>query len=158
MDGRTISAFIGFAVLFLLVALLFPTAMTASQTNASSEYFLTTGDKVRVTDGLNVTANNVNSTAANITVLGTQTGDSDTQVINETNTSTFLTDGTNTNITVNEITSKGQPPEDTANLTVEYSRTYHWEENTRKIIKTADVLLALLGFLVVFGGLWVIMP
>lgn len=152
MSPRLTTTLIAFGVLVLFVGLLLPAVITAANTDASTTQSLDEGTPETITPGLNITLDSSDGTNATITVTDTNTLDSETNILVEGDTANYSTNNETTTVTAGTINANS------TTATIEYSRTYGWAGGPKAFVGQLDVMLALLAFLLVFGGLWAVIP
>lgn len=146
--SRFITAIIALGLFVLLIGLILPTAINASHTDASRGFQLSENETHRVTDGLSMTIESVQSSNATITLTDNQTRQSDTQTVQIDATNQFETTTNETmNVTLNEIDGN------VTKTTVEYSRTYGWNDGAKLFADNLGLLIAIIAFLLAVGGL-----
>lgn len=152
MSPRLTTTLVAFGVLVLFVGLLLPAVITAANTDATVTENLNKSTPETVTDGLNITLTKSDGTNATIELEDTVTFESETNTLTEGDTVTYTINNETTNVTADAIDPNW------AITTVEYSRTYGWAAGPKAFVGQLDVLLALLAFLLVMGGLWAVVP
>lgn len=131
----------------LLIAFAVPPAISASQSTTNDTFVLAENETTTVTDGLNVTLDA--STDGNATVVfeDTETGISETVTLNESETVNVTLNGENVTVTLDDAS------ETEAQVSVEYSPRYGWDAGAKTVAAHLDVILLIVAFALLFGGM-----
>lgn len=143
--SRFITAIMAFGVFVLLIGLIIPTAIDASHTNATNGFELSEGENTTITEGLRMSVHSISGDSANISLIDTQTRENVTQELTVGETQNYTTNGENTTVTLESISGV-----DTS-TTVEYNRTYGWNDGSKLFVENLGLLIALLALLLVVG-------
>lgn len=150
MAQRLLVAVVAFGIVVLMVALALPAAIDATKDNRTAGFELSAGENATVTSGLEIHAESVSASGqeATISLQDTETRRSITHTIPENESEPYHLSDHTMNVTVQDIDSN-----DVALVSVDYPPTYGWSESSRTLAGLSDVLLAILAFVLVLGGL-----
>lgn len=136
---------LGIIILFVVVAI--PTVIDATETEGVQTIELEENETERLSDRLEITAENINASANETTLKlrDTQSLDEQTQTVASGSTTTFnLSDGDVT-VTVQEV------EQNTTQSDVSYPRTYGWGDGAKTITDNLGLVLAVAAFIIVLG-------
>lgn len=139
----------------LAAALLGPTLIGATNDRATSGYEFTEGESFNVTDNLRADVQDIefNKNDANITLTNTNTYNTSVFHLNVSETKTRFMDGYRINATLSGITDQNE-----ATATFEYPPTFGWDDGAETFVKNMEIVFALVLFMIVLGGAWVVKP
>lgn len=143
-------AIVSIALLMLFGAFVVPTLMDSTETPQTFETRLEPGMTEEVTDGLELAVNETGNNEATIVVTDTQTDQEERLVIAQGTTEQYDLPGGSGNITAVETTNQA------ATLDVTYDPMYGWSAGAQAIVDNIDIILVMLMFLVLMGGLKVV--
>ena len=136
---------VALVMILMFVAFTFPVIIGESDGTTSSTLTLSEGESDVVTENLRVTV--VESTGSDVEVTATnlRTGTSDTQTIVEGETGSYNLDSETVNITADRTGN------DFSTLTVEYPRTFGWDESSSWFVDNLDIFMVVIAFVSIMG-------
>lgn len=149
MNNQTV-AVLTIALLGVLFAFAIPQMIGASQGTQTTEYHLSDGERVVVTDGLEIAVNDTSDTETTVTITDSETHRTDEFSINEGETVAYDMPGGTGNVSVRDTTNQ------TASLDVDYSATYGWSGAGEAFADHIGLILILMAFLIIVGGMVVV--
>lgn len=149
MDQRTVSI-IGVTLLVLFLALAIPTMMDKTTYPNEADLELSEGDTREVTNGLEITLTDTSNTDATVDLTDLETGVTANYTIATGDTVSYSLPGGDGNITADTTTNQD------ATFTVDYSPTYGYSPAGEAIIDNIGLLLILIVFTIVVGGMVVV--
>lgn len=144
-------AVVALGLFVMLIAFAIPPAITASTSTATDTFELDEGETTTVTNELDVTLNESTGSTATVVFQDTETGVTESVTLNESETSTITLKGENVTVTLDEST------QNSAQITVDYSPRYGWDDGAKTVAGHLDVILALLAFVLLLGAMGVVM-
>lgn len=133
----------------LLIAFAIPPAIDASQSTTNDTFVIGENDTRTVTDGLNVTLENSTDSEATVLLFDVESGVSHTVELAENSTSDVTINSENVTVRLAE----GDATDTEAQLTVEYSPRYGWDDGAKAVAGQMDVILLLMAFALLGGGM-----
>ena len=140
-------------IFVLAVALMAPTLIDATQENDSKTLAVAENETRELTDTLSLTAESVNVTGENATILfeDQRTLDTNSTFVNTTENGNVTLSGDRINVSMDRVTD-----DDDAIISVSYSPMFGWSDGARLFMENAGLLIALLAGAMVIGVIWVI--
>ena len=146
MSNR-LMGFVAIVFIAVFVAFTFPVIIDGVPGTTSITTTIDEGDSERVTENLQVTV--VESTGGDVEVTATnlRTGDSETYIINDSSYQDYTLNGQTVTITAGDTTQQR------STLTVEYPRTFGWNESALWLSDNLGIFLTLIAFVTIMAGL-----
>lgn len=139
---------LAFVVLF--AALFMPVAIEATTTDKTSGYQIEEGNQLTPTNGLTVTADEINTSTspdeATFTVRDVQSQERITETIPVNNQSSFNMSGGNVTVSVDAITDGP-----VATIMVQHPRTYGWSEPAKAFGEHLHIILGVVTIVMIAG-------
>lgn len=154
MSKVTVSLALG--VMVLMVAFIAPVFISGANEDSQAVIQQAVGESDNPADRLEVTTTSIDTSVPNATVEVTnlQTFNSSSQSIDETNSTSYVVDGETVTVTLESVTTDDS--EDVARLTVVHSPYFGWNGSAQAVFENMGVLIALVGFIVLAGLLYVV--
>lgn len=143
----TITNAVAISLLVLFVVVSIPAAIDTGSANSRQTYELTRNETVTVTQSLQATLQEASDTSANVTLRDVETAQSSTKTIPVDGTESYTLNNETVTVTVDNASNSTN----TAGITVEYPRTYGWDEGTARIVDNFSLILVAMGAIVVLG-------
>lgn len=147
-----IKAAMTIGVFVLVVALVLPSIIGAADSDQTAAVEITQDETIELTDRLSIRADDVNPSGDNatLTVFNSQGLNQSQQLLNDSQTKTFVVDGYATNVTLdNTFLSEGSKR--TSRLAIAYSPYFGWDSGARLFFQNLELLLVLVGGIMVLG-------
>jgi hypothetical protein len=151
MVNRQAVGISGIVLLALLSAFVIPTMVSSATTEQSIQLELEETDTEEVTSGLSLTLETLGQSQATVTLRDNETSQTQNITINEGATENYTLPGGSGSITANELTPQ------TGTFTTTYSPTYGWNPAGKTIISNIGLILSLMVFVVIVGGIKVVL-
>lgn len=145
--NRQAVAIVSIALLMVFGAFLVPTLMSVTEDPQTLETRLEPGQTETVTDGLEVTLNNSTDTTADVRMTDAETDREQSLMVAQGTTESYNLTGGSGNVTAVETTPTA------ATLEIDYDPMYGWSPAAQTIIDNLGLILTMLLFLVLMGGL-----
>jgi ABC-type oligopeptide transport system substrate-binding subunit len=142
-----------FGVFVLLIAMLVPTLISATDSNQTESIELNEGESTAITQRLTVTAQNVSNSGQNATFVAQSEASLNTTEygLNVTESQTQTLDGENVTIHLRNIQSPTDGSADVATLDVTYSPFFGWNDGATAFWNNLGIIVGMVAFLMVVG-------
>lgn len=141
---------VGLIIIATFVAFTFPSIVNSAPETTEETVTLEAGESDIITEYLRIQADDPSNTDVVVIATNTRTGDLANETIDLGTTAQFILDGDTVNIT-NQASDNSQ-----ATLTVEYSRSFGWSDQSDWFINNIGLLMVIIAFVAIMAGLLVV--
>ena len=147
MSLKIAVAFFGFALLVVTGAFFIPSMLDASSGETDRSFFLEEEEKEILDGKLEISVEALSGNSVEGTILDTGAGELHSFDIEAGNEETFDFNGEDITVSVQHVSGTA------ASFKITYPSTFGYDENTLPIIENFDIMLIVMFFIAIMGGL-----
>jgi hypothetical protein len=133
----------------LIIGLAFPTYITAANTTQTTSIELSSGGSDEFIDGLEATADAVNSSGANVTLTDLESYQDRSVNLTTGDTANLTLQGEAVNVTVDSTDTS--PTLNQTVLSIDHPRDYGWSSGAKTITDSIGIILAIITLIIGSG-------